>query len=971
MALGLVCDGASTGCRPCSHQLGLSYFLTTPVDGARFMHLYDINLQLKGVSKPVPSSWLSSCTQASFSQIASYQNLTFAVISNLIVVFHRLIPYTLWNEHTSAITSMLIVGKHLVTVDEDGNLLTWELPHGAKDLPSKSPVVLSRVFLPPDFVVSCIVHPHTYINKVLLAARDGRTLLLNLSSRKIIHIFNAFPSPITVMEPSPIADVVAVGTQDGTVCLHNFRTDKTVFSFRLNPSSTSKQHQQDQHMSNESNHAVRAISFRTDGVETLATADAVGNLFIWDLNEKRLSSEARHVHPNGVIFAEFLPGEPILVTTGSVDNAVKVHIFDDSKENVRLLRSREGHYLPPNKVRFCGFDGLTMVSAGLDRELRLVCAVRESRNRPFSQNTVDKRGRTAKKTARRRENVEVGDRSTDFHRCLPPVVDISSSNTRAKDSEFANIVTVHEGMREAYSWRMTKGASHKHVLKPPPRPSNLELSFKRQQDEPIKKKSKVELRERVVNHEAGTCVEISPCGNYAFVGFSDGRLHSFNLQSGLHQGVFDAADALISGQNLSSEWGVAHDGSVKSLSVDGCGELLASAGSSDGLIKFWELQTRKTNGSHIVTSGNVTKMVWCETSDLLGAAMEDFSVHVFDVPTRKIARSFKGHEGSIVDICFDCNGRRLVTASMDGSIRTWDLPSGSMFNVLRCVDPPTSVAVCPNGEFLASTHVNSLSIRLWVNCERFGGKQADLKSWLHSFDGVIDFDDDDQTVAEDESWHETEKTEKEKTGGNSDVMLSDDILTLSCRPSNVWTVLTHLKEIQERNKPVEPVQKGKNAPFFLPTVKGVKFQFDTSAANNDEHEEIESQIGKGGGENDGHEMSQFGKLLQDDKWLEASKLLNEGDASTVDNELRSLSEQSSIQLCAKYLIDALSKSSCFELTQAHLHVFLSCHGGALAGDEEGEELLHELLEKQKQAWRRLRSCFTSVSCLSSFFSGQV
>lgn len=988
VALGLVSDGTTTGCAPKSHQQGLTYFLTTPVDGARTLHLYDLDLQLKRVSRALPPHWFPDCPRPQFSHLAAHHQLTFATVSNEIVVFNSLNPVFVWKSHASEITVMTVVADLLVTVDREGTLVTWQLPTSPKDLPSEQGEVVSETNLPPGFVTTSLVHPAAYVNKVLLGAQDGRCLLLNLRTSRIIHMFGPFPSPITLLEPSPVVDVVAVGTEAGSVYLHNFRSDKRVVSFHHEPESTQR---------NSSNNdaprgnAIVAMSFRTDGVETLVTADASGDMFVWDLNEKIVCCETRRVHSDGVIFADFVPGQPFLVTAGAADNSVKVHVFDESKEDIRLLRYRQGHHLPPTVVRFCGEDGLNMVSAGMDRELRLVCAVHEAKNRPFSQGFVDKRGRTAKKNVRKRMKAEVGDNTAELKRLLPSVTAMALSNAREKDGSFANLVTVHVGRKQAYCWRIENGAFHGRELVPPEGPNQYRLAFQRssnQLERPRKKRKTGEQKKYLNLVSVASCVSITPCGNFAIVGYLNGNIHSFNLQSGLHQGVYTHLDQKTRGNGsganvLSNEkWSAAHESPVSAVCVDGCGDLLASTGGTDQTIKFWGVHTRKPDGDEISTGMNVAKMVWCEKSDLVVSAMEDFSVHAFDVPTRKVARIFKGHQGPIVDLCLSEQGRRVISGSMDGCIRIWDVPSGCCTNVVRCREAPTSISISGNGDFLATTHANSLSIRLWANSERFGNEDNHLKGDANLLRDIL------EDVEIDENFEDTGVVKSVEDASLDDVVkTAGETVTLSGRPANVWTVLTHLQEVRERNKPKEPAKKGPNAPFFLPTIKGLTFELDTSGGGNSGSQGVreveeerttsnESMVGSEDGSDSDDEgaelvgLSRVGLLLIEEKFEEVAKILGTASTHDIDSEMRGLRGKRCRRNAVKYFEEAMRTGRCFELIQAQLGLFLRCHGEALAKDEGASELLESLNDAQHGRWDYLRDMFDSVQSLSSVFSGQ-
>lgn len=50
---------------------------------------------------------------------------------------------------------------------------------------------------------------------------------------------------------------------------------------------------------------------------------------------------------------------------------------------------------------------------------------------------------------------------------------------------------------------------------------------------------------------------------------------------------------------------------------------------------------------------------------------------------------------------------------MDTAIRVWDLPTACLVDIFQCESAATSVSFSPNGEYLASSHVDSVGIFLW------------------------------------------------------------------------------------------------------------------------------------------------------------------------------------------------------------------------------------------------------------------
>lgn len=65
-------------------------------------------------------------------------------------------------------------------------------------------------------------------------------------------------------------------------------------------------------------------------------------------------------------------------------------------------------------------------------------------------------------------------------------------------------------------------------------------------------------------------------------------------------------------------------------------------------------------------------------SSMLCVAMEDFSLIIIDLDTKGIVRKFEGHTGQVTDTTFSADSRWIISASMDCTIRTWDIPSAQL-----------------------------------------------------------------------------------------------------------------------------------------------------------------------------------------------------------------------------------------------------------------------------------------------------
>lgn len=372
-----------------------------------------------------------------------------------------------FNGHEHEVKLLLPFGHHLVSVDESGRVIVWEIKTAEQ--------YLELSLDSSTFRASTLLHPVTYVNKILVGSEQGPLQLWNIRTGTLVHTFSGWQSAVTALEQSPALDVVAIGLASGETIVHNLKFDETLVRF-----------QQDWG-------PVTAVSFRTDGHSHMATGSPVGHVAVWDLEKRALHSQLLEAHRSAVTGMRFLPDEPLLLTS-SPDNSLRMWIFDQSDGSGRLLKQQQGHSRAPCRIRFHGAAGTNILSAGLDSTLRSFSTLGENLNKSLGQASYDRK--KAKKFGVLKDPGK-----------MPPICEFTTETTREK--EWDSVAACHRGVKRVTTWSYDRCCMGKHQL--------LHDRFKG------------------MRGVSALCVSLSACGNFVTIGYSSGHVDRFNIQSGIHR----------------------------------------------------------------------------------------------------------------------------------------------------------------------------------------------------------------------------------------------------------------------------------------------------------------------------------------------------------------------------------------------------------------------------------------------------
>jgi WD40 repeat protein len=112
---------------------------------------------------------------------------------------------------------------------------------------------------------------------------------------------------------------------------------------------------------------------------------------------------------------------------------------------------------------------------------------------------------------------------------------------------------------------------------------------------------------------------------------------------------------------------------VTAVAVTRDGGLLAS-GSGDGVIKLWDLATRRESVLQPRSGWGFVTLAFAPDGRTLASNRGTGSLVVlWDVATGSARRTLAGHAATVLTLAFAPDGATLASGSADASVRFWDM----------------------------------------------------------------------------------------------------------------------------------------------------------------------------------------------------------------------------------------------------------------------------------------------------------
>lgn len=866
--------------------LGATFYIVTSV--GKSFQIYDAsNLHLLFVSEAEVESPIVA--------FATHFHYIFVAYHNKVGIYKRGRQEHLITLETNAtIKDICVFGEFLSVATDNNEIHVFKKANPKDKYPSVFYTKLSVPILENNDIIK-IVHLPTYMNKIIIVTKS-LLYLFNIRTGKLVYESNEFANQITCAEPAPALDILALGTAEGDIILFNMKKGKTIRTIKI------------------SNLRVSTLSFRTDGEPHLCIGSTNGDIIFYDLNRRSRIHIMKSIHKEafgGITNAAFLNGQPIVVTSGG-DNQLKEYVFDPSLSqeagNVivqppRFLRSRGGHSQPPSCISFADSESHFILSSSRDRSLWGFSLRKDAQSQELSQKQHKKPdgGRMGGSTIKEK---------------FPEIISMYVENARLGDWE--NVITAHKDESFARTWDMRNKRVGRWTF------DTTDGGFVKS-------------------------VYISQCGNFGFVGSSNGSIVIYNMQSGIVRRKYKL-----------------HRKAVTGIALDGMNRKMVSCG-LDGIVGFYDFNKSTLLGK-LQLDAPITSLVYHRSSDLFAVALDDLSIVVIDAVTQKVVRQLWGHSNRVTAFDFSPDGRWIVSAALDSTLRTWDLPTGGCIDGVKLESVATNLKFSPNGDILATTHVTGNGIFMWTNKAQF--KPVSVR-----------------TIEEEE--FEKILLPNSATIGNSSILegafeakqddmfndfnkyetlnqINDDLVTLSLGPRNKMNTLLNLDVIRQRSKPKEAPKKPEKTPFFL-HLSGEKVGDDASGREGVTHENPEDlaklQEAQANEENAKTELNKFkptGRLGFESNF---TKLLREGATTmnfesflsnlitltpgSIDLEIRSLNSFEPFDELVWFinaLVQGLKSNKNFDLYEAFMSLLFKAHGDILHAHNANEDINKALAE---------------------------
>ena len=118
-----------------------------------------------------------------------------------------------------------------------------------------------------------------------------------------------------------------------------------------------------------------------------------------------------------------------------------------------------------------------------------------------------------------------------------------------------------------------------------------------------------------------------------------------------------------------------HDHLINHCAFNSEGTMVATA-SSDYSARIWDVPSLRLKATLIGHEDDVDMAVFSPDDTLVATCALDRTIRIFDISGRCL-KVLRGHSGNILSVAWTRDGKRLVSSSVDGTVREWNAAAGT------------------------------------------------------------------------------------------------------------------------------------------------------------------------------------------------------------------------------------------------------------------------------------------------------
>ena len=155
-----------------------------------------------------------------------------------------------------------------------------------------------------------------------------------------------------------------------------------------------------------------------------------------------------------------------------------------------------------------------------------------------------------------------------------------------------------------------------------------------------------------------------------------------------------------------------HTQYVHSVAFSPNGTTLAS-GLEDGTVKLWDVVTRRNIATLEGYTGSVYSVAFSPDGTILASGAYDRTIKLWDVATRRNIATLSGHTNAVNSVAFSSDKATLASGALDQTVKLWDIVTQRNIATFEGhTGAVYSVAFSPDGTMLASGAYDR-TVKLW------------------------------------------------------------------------------------------------------------------------------------------------------------------------------------------------------------------------------------------------------------------